>query len=168
MDIAFEKNGHFFIEATINDSIHGHFVFDTGASGLFLDSTFIQKHPSIKKLGLDTTEIRGAGSTEYKKALMIKNSIKVTFGGTSHWFKESPILRLTDINGEGIAGIIGNEFISNKILIINNELNKMRIDSIIDPNAYETEISFNYNDDRIYLPVNIQINTNKNQLLILF
>ena len=47
--VKFEKDGHFYIYAKINDSIEGRFIFDTGASGLYLDSTFVKKHNSIIK-----------------------------------------------------------------------------------------------------------------------
>ena len=159
--VPFEYDGHYYIEAIIDDSIRGKFVFDTGASGLFLDSSFVAKHPSIIKSQLDTTQMRGAGATSHKDVLSIKNDIQISFGGYTQKFMDSPILKLTDINGEGIAGIIGNEFISNKILFIDNELNNLRIDSIINRTDFECEISFNYAGDRIYLPTKIQLNTDK-------
>ena len=110
-DVKFEKDGYFYINSSINDSIKGRFIFDTGANSLYLDSTFISKHTSIIKSALDTARMRGAGATAYKQVLLIKDTIKIKVGSYSHSFTNSPILKLTDINGENIAGIIGNEFI---------------------------------------------------------
>lgn len=161
VEIDFDKDGHFFVEAVIDDSIKGRFVFDTGASGLYLDETFIEQNKSIIVSSLDTSKMRGAGSTGYKEVLIIKDSVEITFGGFSHKFVDSPILRLTDINGDGIAGIIGNEFVSNKVLFIDNELSKMRIGSEINVDNYDAEIPFDYVDDRIYFSVDIQIDEDK-------
>ncbi len=76
---------------------------------------------------------------------------------------------MTDINGENIAGIIGNEFIKNQILSIDNERSVLRIDTFIDSKKYDEIIPFQYINGRIYLPVelNIQANqTHKANLLV--
>lgn len=153
--VKFEKDGHFYIYAVINDSIEGRFVFDTGASGLYLDSTFIKNHNSIIKSNLDTARMRGAGATGYKQVLIIKDSVSISAGNYAHNFINSPILKLTDINGENIAGIIGNEFIKNKILIIDNDKQKLRIDTVLDTKKYEITIPFQFENGRIYLPVDL-------------
>lgn len=161
-EVKFEKDGHLYIYATINDSIKGRFLFDTGADGLYLDSTFVSRHTSIIKSNLDTARMRGAGSTGYKKVFLIKDTVKVKVGNYVHDFAISPILKLTDINGENIAGIIGNEFIKNQILIIDNERLMLRIDSTINSKKYEASIPFDYIDGRIYFPVKLNINKNQN------
>ena len=35
-EVRFEKDGYFYIYATVNDTIEGRFLFDTGASGFIL------------------------------------------------------------------------------------------------------------------------------------
>lgn len=159
--VKFEKDGHFYIYATINDSIEGRFLFDTGASGLYLDSTFVSQHSSIIKSNLDTARMRGAGATGYKQVFLIKDTVNIAVGNYAHNFTNSPILKLTDINGENIAGIIGNQFIQNQILIIDNKRSVLTIDSIANQKEYETEIPFNYIDGRIYLPVDLNIKENQ-------
>jgi len=153
--VKFKKDGHFYIYAIVNDSIKGHFVFDTGASGLYLDSAFIKKHNSIIKSNLDTARMRGAGATGYKQVLLIKDSVSISVGNYVHTFINTPILKLTDINGENIAGIIGNEFVKNQILIIDNDKKILRIDTVLDTKKYETIISFQFENGRIYLPVDL-------------
>lgn len=168
-EVRFEKDGHFYIYATVNDTIEGRFLFDTGASGLYLDSTFIKRHSFIIKTELDTARMRGAGATGYKKVLLIKDTTKIQVGNYFHNFSVAPILKLTDINGENIAGIIGNEFIKNQILSIDNERSVLRIDTFIDSKKYDEIIPFQYINGRIYLPVelNIQANqTHKANLLV--
>jgi hypothetical protein len=160
-EVKFEKDRSFYIYAIINDSIKGRFVFDTGASGLYLDSAFVERHGSIIKSNLDTAKMRGAGATGFRQVLLIKDTIRVMVGSYNHNFTVSPILKLTDINGENIAGIIGNEFINNKILIIDNERLVLKIDSVINPKKYNSIIPFKYSDERIYFPVELNIKDNQ-------
>ena len=159
-EVKFEKVGCFYIYANVNDSIEGRFVFDTGANGLYLDSTFLTRHHSIIKSDLDTARMRGSGSTDYKQVLLVKDTVKIAVGNYIHSFTNSPILKLTDINGDNIAGIIGNEFIKNQILIIDNERLILKIDTALNSKKYEMEISFDYINGRIYLPVDL--NTKEN------
>ena len=154
-EVKFEKNGCFYLYANINDSIEGRFVFDTGADGLYLDSTFLTRHHSIIKSDLDTARMRGSGATDLKQVFLIKDTVKIAVGNYTHSFTNSPILKLTDINGDNIAGIIGNEFIKNQVLVIDNERLTLKIETVVNPKAYEMAILFDYNDGRIYLPVGL-------------
>ena len=159
-EVKFEKDGCFYIYANINDSIEGRFVFDTGADGLYLDSAFLTRHPSIIQSDLDTAEMRGAGSTDYTQIFLVKDPVKIEVGNYIHSFTYSPILQLTDINGDNIAGIIGNELIKNQVLIIDNGRLTLKIDTAVNLNTYETVISFDYVDGRIYLPVDLKMKEN--------
>jgi len=159
-EIKFEKDGYFYIYAIINDSIEGRFVFDTGADGLYLDSTFVKRHSSIIKSDLDTARMRGAGATDYTQVFLVKDTVKITAGNYNYDFTNSPILKLTDINGENIAGIIGNEFIKNEILVIDNERLTLKIDTAVNPKTYEMTIPIQFIDGRIYLPVDLNMKEN--------
>ena len=132
-DVKFEKDGNFYVYAVLNDSIKGRFIFDTGADGLYLDSAFVKLHGSLVKSNLDTARMQGAGATELKQVYLIKDSIKVNVGSYNHKFINSPILKLADFNGDNVAGIIGNEFIKNQVLVIDNENLKLKIDTIVNP-----------------------------------
>ena len=160
-EVKFEKDGHFYFYAVINDSIKGRFILDTGADGLYLDSAFLTLHNSIIKTKLDTARMRGAGSTGYKQVFLVKDSVKVTINNYSHNFTNSPILKLTDINGENIAGIIGNDFVKNQLLAIDNERLTLRIDTVINQNNYESIIPFEYIGGRIYFNVDLKLAENK-------
>ena len=148
-DVKFEKDGYFYIYATINDSIEGRFIFDTGADGLYLDSTFLVQHSSIIKSDFDTARMRGSGATDYIQVFLVKDTVKIAVGNYIHSFNNSPVLNLTDINGDNIAGIIGNEFIENQTLIIDNERLTLKIDTVVNSKAYKVVISFDYLDGRI-------------------
>ena len=160
-EVKFEKDGHFFFYAVINDSIKGRFILDTGADGLYLDSAFLTLHNSVIKTKLDTARMRGAGSTGYKQVFLVKDSVKININNYSHNFTNSPILKLTDINGENIAGIIGNDFVKNQLLAIDNERLTLRIDTVINQNNYESIIPFEYIGGRIYFNVDLKLAENK-------
>ncbi|WP_108823095.1 aspartyl protease family protein [Dysgonomonas sp. Marseille-P4361] len=159
--IPFEKDGCFYIKAVLNDSIEGRFVFDTGADGLYLDSTFLNKHKSLAILASETVRMRGAGSTDYKEISLLKDSIKVTISDSYiHTFTDIPIFKLTDINGDDIAGIIGNEFIKNQVLCVDNENLTLSITPSVNKKDYNIEIPFEYDDGRIYFPLKIWLTEN--------
>jgi len=161
VDIPFEKDGCFYITAYLNDSVKGRFVFDTGADGLYLDSTFLTLHPSIVKVPVSTSKVRGAGNADYREVNLLKDSVKVTIGDSYvHTFTDIPVLKLDEINGEGIAGIIGNEFIKGKVLAVNNETSTLKILTEADKSEYESEIPFEYDDGRIYFRVKLNISGN--------
>jgi len=159
--IPFEKDGFFYVTAYINDSIQGRFVFDTGADGLYIDEDFLVKHPSLMTDIPDTSLVRGAGSTGWTEILVINNPVKITMGKEEHTFTGSPILKMSHINGKGIAGMIGNEFIKDRILIVDNEKQTLCIDTVVDKTAYNAEIPFEYDDGRIYVKLKVNIKENK-------
>ncbi len=159
-EVKFEKDGNFYVYVVLNDSIKGRFIFDTGADGLYLDSAFVKLHSSLIKSKLDTARMQGAGATELKQVYLIKDSIKVNVGSYNHKFTNSPILKLGDFNGDNVAGIIGNEFIKNQVLVIDNENLKLKIDTIVNPKEYEAILPFEYIDGRIYLKANLEVKDN--------
>ena len=160
-EVKFEKDGYFYIYAVINDSIEGRFVFDTGADGLYLDSAFVKKHSSIIKSDMDTARMRGAGATGYRHVFIVKDTVNIRVGNYFHSFTASPILKLTDLNGDNIAGIIGNDFVKNKVLAIDNEHLSLRIDTAVNPKKYETIIPFKYVNGRIYVAADLRMSENK-------
>lgn len=159
--IPFEKDGCFYIYAFLNDTIKGRFIFDTGADGLYLDSTFLSRNKALINITPDTARMRGAGSTGFRKVILLKDSIKVTIGANNiQTFSNIPVLELTAINGDNIAGIIGNEFIRNQVLAVNNDNSTLKITQKINENEYDDEVSFKYDDGRIYIETEINMPNN--------
>ena len=149
-EVPFQNDGYIYVEALLNDTIRGRFVFDTGASNLVLDSTFVSKHSSIIQNKLDTARMGGAGNSQAQQVLVINNPIKISLSSNNHTFSFAPILELTKLNGENIAGIIGNKFIGEKLLFINNENSTLKIDTIIDKGNYPISIPFEKEKNRIF------------------
>lgn len=156
--IPFEKDGFFYITALLNDSIEGRFVFDTGADGLYIDSTFLSRHPSLIKVQPQSVKMRGAGSTAHKEIVLLKDSIRVTIDKrNTQIFTDIPIFELTAINGDNIAGIIGNEFLKEQVLCVDNENSTLLILPEVNAEMYDVDIPFEYVNGRIYFSVKIKL-----------
>ena len=160
-EVPFQNDGYIYVEALLNDTIRGRFVFDTGASNLVLDSTFVSKHSSIIQNKLDTARMGGAGNSQAQQVLVINNPIKISLSSNNHTFSFAPILELTKLNGENIAGIIGNKFIGEKLLFINNENSTLKIDTTIDKGNYPISIPFEKEKNRIFVKTEIQLKNGK-------
>jgi len=160
-EVRFEKDGNFYIYAVLNDSIKGRFIFDTGADGLYLDSAFVKHHSSLITSKLDSANIQGAGATKLKQVYIITNPIKVDVGSYNYKFTNSPILKLENLDVDNIAGIIGNEFIKNQILVVDNSSLRLKIDTVVNSKEYEAIVPFDYINGRIYLKIDLEIKNNQ-------
>ena len=54
-------HSHIYLPVTISDSIRGQFVFDTGATGFYLDSLFYAENFSSQAYTLGKALLQGAG-----------------------------------------------------------------------------------------------------------
>lgn len=158
--VKYHYDGNIKIEASINDSIKGLFIFDTGADGLYLDSSFVSENKSIVK-STDTAIIGGAGNSGNIKIIIINNSLSVSIGKQKMSFDTIPILKLERINNQKIAGIIGNDFIKKGVLFINNNDTTLAIDTVVDSKKYQTGIPLEFSKGRFYLKVRIILSNGK-------
>jgi hypothetical protein len=157
--IKFDYDGHILVNATINDSISGLFILDTGADGLYLDSNFIALNKSIVS-SADTAFMRGAGNKGLIPVVIITNSIKAKIGNKSAIFDTIPILKLRQIVNADVAGIIGCDILKDGILAINNADTTLSLDTTIDVSIYNASIPFDYVDGRIFVTPKIEVNKN--------
>jgi len=155
-DVKFSFDGYIKFEALINDSIKGKFMYDTGASYLILDSTFISGRQKLLR-NVDTARIGGAGNRGYHTVKMIRNPLVLSLGDHRVSFDSIPILNLEAINGEEIAGLIGNNFLKGSVLHINNTRSTLRIDTLIDATSYDIAIPFEFDKERIFIHPKIQL-----------
>lgn len=158
--VKYHYDGNIKIEAFINDSIKGLFIFDTGADGLYLDSSFVSENKSIVK-STDTAIIGGAGNSGNIKIIIINNSLEVSIGKQKMSFDTIPILKLERVNNQKIAGIIGNDFIKKGVLFINNSDTTLAIDTVVDSKKYQTGIPLEFSKGRFYLKVRIILSNGK-------
>ncbi len=149
--------GHLYVKG-VADSCKGNFVFDTGASGLYFDTTFYSSnHFDYSKI-VDA-KIPGAGTT-LQDIIVIRDTVDFSFGSDYYQTAFVPVLKLKPILGDFADGILGMEYFYESVLEINYENEYMRrfqsIDSV-DLSNY-TKIKLKKEDNRLFIPLKVQIN----------
>lgn len=105
--IPFDYNRYLYVQGTIFDSIHGTFIFDTGAGITILDTTFLA-HSGLLAGKTQPVNLMGVGSRPIKSSYS-GDSIKISLGNYSKHITATVLVKLTDLmNGfEGIDGVLG-------------------------------------------------------------
>ena len=149
--------GHLYIKG-IADGHKGNFVFDTGASNFYYDSTYYSTH-DYNYSDFFNANLPGAG-TNPQKVIVIKDTVSFKFGNNLYRTNIVPVLKLKPILGDFADGILGMEYFYESMLEINYENEYMRIirskDSI-DLSAY-SKIALTKKKNRLYIPLKVNIN----------
>lgn len=150
--------GHIYIQGSA-DNVEGNFVFDTGASGLYYDTTFYSNN-DFEYTKLANAKLPGAGSTP-QDVILILDTVDFSFG-EQHVYKTTgvPVLKLKPILGDFADGIIGLNYFSESVLeidYINGFIKVHESVESIDVTGYKT-ITLRKTKNRLYLPLAIQIN----------
>ncbi len=148
--------GHLYIKGEA-DSIKGNYVFDTGASNLYYDSTYYAKN-GFKYENTFTAYLPGVGITP-QKVEVIKDTVEFRFGENLYKTSMIPILRLKPILGDIADGILGMEYFYNSILEINYEKEYMKTHSNIDSVELKgwSKIKLTKRNNRLYIPLEVVI-----------
>ena len=155
--IVYQKQ-HIYIPSEV-DSILGNFVFDTGADGLYFDSTYYASN-SFREFKFINAMLSGAGSGSPQRVIVITDTISFKFENYSNNLAFIPVLSLKPILGDFADGIFGSQNLANKILEINyfHEFIRLHNDvSVIDTSDY-IKISMKKERNRLFVPATIQIN----------
>jgi len=149
---------HIYIPSTV-DSISGNFVFDTGADGLYFDSTYYASN-SFRDFKFINAMLPGAGSGSPQRVIVITDTVSFKFENYSNNLAFIPVLSLKPILGDFADGIFGKQYVTNRILEINYFHQYIRLHnelSVIDISNY-IKISMKKESNRLFVPVTIQIN----------
>lgn len=148
---------HLYIEGEV-DSIKGNYVFDTGASGLYFDTTFYSRN-SFDFSNILNAKAPGAGTT-LQDVIVIRDTVGFLFGTEYYQTAFVPVLNLKPILGDYIDGLLGLEYFNGSVLEINYEHEYMRrlqsIDSL-DLSDF-SRIKLKKEDNRLYIPLEVQVN----------
>jgi hypothetical protein len=104
------------VELTVNDSLTGNFVFDTGSSYLFLDSQFVEQNRF--PLSTDKTR-RVTGVGESFQIAPTVDSIKLAFENLFYEYASIPVINIRSLAGFEVDGVFGIELFSPHVLKIN-------------------------------------------------
>ena len=149
--------GHLYIIGCV-DSICGNYVFDTGASNLYFDSTFYANN-NFSHNSVFTGYLPGVGNRP-QKVVVVEDDVNFRFGNNSYKTSRVPVIQLKSILGDIADGIIGLEYFHNKILEINYQKEYMRIYSCLDSVDLKdwSKIELIKRANRLFIPLEIQIN----------
>ncbi|MCM1502546.1 MAG: hypothetical protein NC115_07775 [Bacteroidales bacterium] len=118
--IPFILDSHIYIQATIADTVRVSLIYDTGADRLYLDKDYMElsgfgKGPMKK----GRAKIGGGGNNGAEAVPIIIEPISVSMGNVRHNETITPIINLREILGRHTDGMIGNNAVFGKPLLIN-------------------------------------------------
>jgi hypothetical protein len=149
--------GHIYIKGSA-DSVNGNYVFDTGASNLYYDSTYYSGG-GFNYSEFWNAKLPGAGKTP-QDVIVIADSVNFRFGNNLYQTSNVPVLQLKPILGDFADGILGMEYFQNSVLEINYENEYMRIFPAIDSVDVSRycKIDINKKGNRLFIPLEVKIN----------
>jgi len=160
--IPFVLDSHVYIQAVIADTVPVSLIYDTGADRLYLDKDYMNlstfgKLP-LKKGG---AKMGGAGNNKAQTIPIIIDPIKLQMGNVVYTETITPIINLREILGRHTDGMIGNNAVFDKPLVINyTDGYLLQIESLNDSmlSGY-TKLPAQFNDNRIDIELELVIDS---------
>ncbi|MFZ5940179.1 MAG: hypothetical protein ACOYXB_06360 [Bacteroidota bacterium] len=139
------------------DSVPGAFVFDTGANGLYLDSTYYAGG-AFSHANFLPARLPGAG-TSLQHIRIIKDTVNFRFADCDRRSSRVAVMQLKPILGDYADGILGMDFFFGSVLEINYEREYYRLYPCIDSADLSgfTRIGLIKRNGRLFLPLEVQI-----------
>jgi len=160
--IPFILDSHVYIQATLVDTVPVSLIYDTGADRLYLDKDYMElsdfgKLPWRK----GQAKIGGAGNDGVQTIPIIIDPILVSMGNVQHKETITPIINLREILGRHTDGMIGNNAVFSKPLLINyTDGYLLQIDSLTQDILHGyTKLPANYNNNRIDIDLELIIDS---------
>jgi len=162
--IPFILDSHVYIQATLAYSVPVSLIYDTGADRLYLDKDYMDLS-TFGKLPLKKgrAKMGGAGNNEAQTIPIIIDPIKLQMGNVVHTETITPIINLREILGRHTDGMIGNNAVFDKPLIINyTDGYLLQVESLNDSllSGY-TKLPAQFNDNRIDIELELVIDSSQ-------
>ena len=148
-NIDIEYDGHIYIKTTLNDSVTGNFVYDTGAPEMIIDNSFKNKNKLVF-IKEEDTRMNGIGN-ETKNVKVISDTINYKIDGRKKKSKKTFLIDLKSILGQKADGILGFKTFENRAHKI-DYINK-KIFFTKSHKNYEV-LKMILKDDKLYIPIN--------------
>lgn len=160
--IPFILDSHVYIQATMCDTVPVSLIYDTGADRLYLDKDYMELSDFGKlpfKKG--RAKMGGAGNNGVQTIPIIIDPIPVRLGNVLHNETITPIINLREILGRQADGMIGNNAVFGKPLVINyTESYLLPVDTLTDEMlAGFTKLPAQFNDNRIDIEMELRIDS---------
>ncbi len=119
INLSFHYENHIVLTGRINEKSSVRLVLDSGADGLYLDTTYFAE-TGIPAYRRQLATLPGAGS-QPQQVMVVLDTIAVDFNGTQFIPRYTPLIQLRPILGKDMDGIIGLSFLSRYIALLDYE-----------------------------------------------
>lgn len=118
--IPFIFDSHIYIQGVMADSFTVSLIYDTGADRLYLDKDYMAQSTFGKRpLKKGVATMGGAGNGGAKQCPIIIDKIPLKMGDVVYSEQITPIINLREILGRHLDGMIGNNALLKKPLMVN-------------------------------------------------
>ena len=155
--IPIEYHSHIYVKGIV-DSVQCNFVFDTGASNLYIDTLFYAMN-NLKHTNFFNAYLPGAGNKP-QKVKVIKDSVKFEFNNKTYKTSIVPILKLKPILGDIADRILVMEYFYNSCLEINYHNQYMMVHKTLNSISLKKydKIKLSMLDNRLMIPLKVAVN----------
>lgn len=158
----FILDSHVYIQGVAMDTIPMSLIYDTGADRLYLDKDYVDMS-TFGQLPLKKGKARmgGAGNDGVQTIPVIIDSIPLKIGSVDYKEHITPIINLREILGRHADGMIGNNAVFDRPLMVNySDGYLLPLDSIT-PTILEgyTRLPAKFNDNRIDIECELKIDS---------
>lgn len=160
--IPFILDSHVYIQGEIADTIPVSLIYDTGADRLYMDKDYMDLS-SFGKLPFRKGQAKmgGAGNDGVQSVPIILDAVPLKFGDVMYSEPIIPIINLREILGRHLDGMIGNNALFDKALMINYTDGYLLPSENITPAMLDgyTKLPAHFNDNRIDIECELKIDS---------
>lgn len=160
--IPFTLDSHIYIRGALMDTIPVSLIYDTGADRLYMDKDYMDLS-DFGKLPFRKGQARmgGAGNDGVQTIPIILDTIPLKMGDVVYSEHITPIINLREILGRHTDGMIGNNAVFDRPLVVNyTDGYLLSLDSLA-PSMLEgyTKLPAEFNDNRVDIECELRIDS---------
>ena len=160
--IPFILDSHMYIQGIVMDTIPVSLIYDTGADRLYIDKDYMTLS-SFGKLPFrkGNAKMGGAGNNGAQSVPIIIDTIPLRMGNVAYKEHITPIINLREVLGRHADGMIGNNAVFDKPLLINySDGYLLPLDSLTSHilDGY-SKLPAHFNDNRIDIECELKIDS---------
>lgn len=160
--IPFTLDSHIYIRGALMDTIPVSLIYDTGADRLYMDKDYMDLS-DFGKLPFRKGQARmgGAGNDGVQTIPVILDTIPLKMGDVVYSEHITPIINLREILGRHTDGMIGNNAVFDRPLVVNyTDGYLLSLDSLA-PSMLEgyTKLPAEFNDNRVDIECELRIDS---------
>lgn len=160
--IPFTLDSHIYIRGALMDTIPVSLIYDTGADRLYMDKDYMDLS-DFGKLPFRKGQARmgGAGNDGVQTIPIILDTIPLKMGDVVYSEHITPIINLREILGRHTDGMIGNNAVFDRPLVVNYTDGYLLSLDTLAPSMLEgyTKLPAEFNDNRVDIECELRIDS---------